>query len=166
MFDGRLDPASIRVRLIGGVDEGVLERHKSAFDALRARNCLEFDGKVVPPSVAAHASATADYLLLLDLNESDASLQVPAKIFEYIQIGRPILAFTNPGSPVEKILRGSGIPFRSLSTRASNQEVDRTVLEFLSLPSEPHPPSEWFNTTFDGIRQTARLAEILRAAGA
>lgn len=162
---GRLDPAMLRLQFIGTVDPGLVDRHRTAFDAVAAHGCLDLDTRTVSPEQATRASATADYLLLLDLNQHNTNLQVPAKLFEYIRIGRPVLAFTGPDSPVERILSRSGIPFRSISPEASDNVVDQSVLEFLSLPPDPSPPGEWFTTTFNGIEQTRHLAGILRKIG-
>ncbi len=159
---GRLDPATLRLRFIGTVDAGLIERHQAAFDTLSARGCLEVNGKTVSPQEATYASATSDYLLLLDLNESNMNVQVPAKIFEYVRIGRPILAFTATNSPVERILSGSEVLFRAISPAAPEEQIDRTVLEFLTLPTEPRDPGPWFTSHFDGIAQTEKLAGILR----
>lgn len=158
---GRLDPATLRLQFIGAVDDGLVDRHRAAFDAVASRGCLELNARTVSPEEASHASATADYLLLLDLNEKNSNLQVPAKLFEYVRIGRPILAFTSPGSPVERILSQSNLQLRMIAPDASDTRVDETVLDFFSLPADASTPSEWFTTTFDGIAQTRSLAGIL-----
>jgi hypothetical protein len=164
LFDsGKLDPASVQVRLIGIIEPAILERFKSLFNRLRDRGSLFWDGHMVPKEEARQAAAGSDYLLLLDLNERDAGLQVPAKLFEYIRIGRPILAFTSAGSPAQWILERSGIPHRIVLTSATSQETDRLVLEFLALPPAAAVPSEWFNREFDGRAQTAAIARLLLA---
>jgi hypothetical protein len=162
LFDsGRLDPASVRVRLTGIIEPAILECFGSLFNRLRDRGSLFWDGHMVPKEEARQAAAGSDYLLLLDLNERDAGLQVPAKLFEYIRIGRPILAFTSAGSPAQWILERSGIPHRIVVTSATDQETDRLVLEFLSLPAVAAAPSDWFNREFDGRTQTAAIARLL-----
>ena len=110
-----------------------------AFDALARRGLLEYGGGLLPPSEARRVLATSDDLLLLDLIDRDAGLQVPAKIFEYIRIGRPILVFTASGSPVHEIVQRSGIPHCFVLTRATPAETDREVLSLVGLPTTPGP---------------------------
>jgi glycosyltransferase involved in cell wall biosynthesis len=160
---GKLVADRIGVRLVGPIDEDCLRVNRKAVDALRSWNCLEYDGKQVPQAEARQAVARADYLLLLDLNEQDADLQVPAKVFEYVQIGRPILAFTRRDSPTDRILRGSGVPYRAVYHDSSDAEADCEVSGLFDLSTDPVQPSVWFIEQFDGRNQTRKLAEILDA---
>jgi glycosyltransferase involved in cell wall biosynthesis len=159
---GELAADSFRVQLVGRIQNGRLEGDRSAEDKLRAWGCLEYDGHAVPRAEAQRAGAEADYLLLLDLNDEGASLQVPAKVFEYVQIGRPILAFTTRrDSPTERILRGSGVPYQIVHQDTPPDEVDRRVLRLFALPTEPVRPSAWFEEHFDGRKQVRDLARLL-----
>ena len=162
---GRLDASTLRLQLLGPMDEGLLNS-RGIFDTLAAHGCLDLRAVTVSPEKALEASATADYLLLLDLNRQNSKLQVPAKLFEYIRIGRPILAFTGSQSPVERILARSGILFRCVAPETPEAEIDRIVSDFLALPCDPRSPSEWFNATFNGLFQTQHLATILKRVGA
>jgi hypothetical protein len=159
---GRIDPATFTVRLVGYMEPATLEKCRSVYSSLADRGCLEADGRLVSPEQATEAAASSEYLLLLDVNERNASLQVPGKVFEYVRIGRPILTFTSPGSPTERILSQSGIPFRGIDPAAPDHDTDEKVCEFLQLPCEARAPSEWFERTFNGIEQTRQLAERLR----
>jgi hypothetical protein len=105
--------------------------------------------------------ASADFLLLLDLNNFNAALQLPAKLFEYLRIGRPILAFTSSGSPTEQILSKSGVPYCCLHPTDSAERIDGAVCEFLRLPSTPVTATSWFWETFGAPSHAERLAEIL-----
>lgn len=158
---GRLAPEAIRLQLTGPIEDGLVERHRAAFDALRSRGVLRYDGKLVPAAEAQAILAACDYPLLLDLNERGATLQVPAKLFDYIRTGRPILAFTAKHSPAHRILEASGIAHRLVFTGANPAEVDRQVLSLLDLPPEPAQPSAWFENRFNCIRQTETLAGLL-----
>ena len=100
---------------------------------------------------------TADYLLLLDINDRALGLQVPAKLFEYIQIGRPILAFTGRHSPVERILEQSGIPHACIHPDDPTQAVDERVLKVLCMSKRPVQPSQWFKEMFDGCEAETRV---------
>ena len=113
------------------------------------------------PAEANRHAAEADYLLLVDFTLFSPGLQIPAKLYTYLRLGRPVLALTTPGSPVEKILEQSGVPYRCLYPSSPAEQIDREVLEFLSLPSTPVRASEWFWNTFDGATQTGLLASVL-----
>jgi hypothetical protein len=158
---GELAADRVLVRLVGPIAEHCVTMNQDAVAALQAWGCLEYDGKQVPQDEARLASSQADYLLLLDLTEGDLDLQVPAKLFEYVRIGRPILVFTRRGSPVERILQGSGVPFRAVYHDADDAEVDTRVRGLFDLPTAPTRPSLWFEEQFDGQNQTRTLAGIL-----
>lgn len=160
---GELAPDSFLIRLVGTIDEPCLGLEAEAVAALEAWGCLEYNGRNVPQAEAHREVAQADSLLLLDLNERQTSLQIPAKLFEYVQVGRPILAYTPHDSPTERILSRCGVPYRVVDSDMCDTEADRAVLSFLTLPTEPVPPSPWFEERFNGRNQTATLAAILDA---
>src|SRR5207244_4364454 len=103
----------------------------------------------------------SDYLLLLDGNQQNVGYTVPAKIFEYIRVGRPILAVTSPESPVDRILDRSGVPFVCIYPHDSTSDVDLKLSGFFRLSNQPRPASAWFREQFDGERQAAQLGNIL-----
>jgi glycosyltransferase involved in cell wall biosynthesis len=158
---GKLLPDRIMVRLVGPYDNQCLRGNESVMDALRALGCLDCDGKQVSKAEARHAGAQSDYLLLLDLNEHDADLQVPAKLFEYIQFGRPILALTRRDSPTDRILRRSGVPFCAVYDDSTDEDVDSEVQALFNLPVEPVKSNDWYEQTFNVRNQTRTLAKIL-----
>lgn len=157
---GRLDPKVIRIRLAGPIEEMQMRTDAPPFTSLQAQGCLEVQSQTIPNAEAQRIMAESEYLLLLDLNESDFSVQVPAKIFEYIQIGRPILCFTTEGSPTESILANAGIPHRCVYASDSPERMDACIAEFFALPTDPQPASPWFLETFDARRQTGLLARL------
>ena len=158
---GRLNPAQVRVRLIGVVEEATLRPHSPPARTLIEHGCLECGMGDVPRDAALRAIAEADFLLLLDGNALSIGYTLPAKVFEYIRTGRPILAITGRSSPVDRILSRSGIPFLCLYYDDPAEQVDTKVLQFFGLKSEPVEPSAWFLSQFDGRRQVQTLAEIL-----
>ena len=159
---GRLDPGTVRLRLLGEI----ADRH--LFDALPSvprlieLGVLDIGPKMLPRSQALEEVASADILLLLDvMGKSGSGYTVPAKVFEYLRIARPVLALTDSESPVGRILQGAGVPQAIVGPDDSAATVDGKLLHILSLPSTPAEPSEWYQTTFDGKRQAGRFAELL-----
>jgi len=144
---------------VGDLDQDIRRSYPELFANLEARQTLEYSGSLPRPE-ALRIMAEADYLLLLDM-VGTAGYTVPAKLFEYLRIGRPILAVTPRDSPVEKILAMSGVPYRTIHPDDEPANIDEKVLELLQLPSEPVAPSSWFEETFDGRRQAGVLARLL-----
>ena len=158
---GLLDPRTIRLRLIGSMDPNESWFNRPSCQSLVKQGCLEYTGKTVPEPEARRQMSEADFLLLLDLNNFGASLQLPAKLFEYLRIGRPVLAFTSPGSPTEQILAKSGVPYCCLHPTDSSERIDGALGEFLRLPSTPAAASPWFWETFGAPSHAQMLADIL-----
>jgi len=160
--NGRLDPGAVRVRFTGPIqNESALLTDPSAA-ALMRTGYLEFRGELIPRADAMHEIATSDFLLLLDIvNPANVGYTVPAKLYDYILAGRPILSVTAQNSPVERILAGSGIRYMCLYHDDSADEIDQKVLQFFKLPSEPAAPSAWFLERFAGDRQAAMIASLL-----
>jgi hypothetical protein len=91
------------------------------------------------------------------------SVYVPAKVYEYVQVGRPILLCTTRHSPSERVLSLSGVPYRCVFTDDSAAETDRKVLEFLSLASDPAELRAEFAATFAAMPQAIELSGLIEA---
>lgn len=112
----------------------------------------------VSPAQALEYSQTADGLLLL---QPHTSVQIPAKLFQYVCIGRPILALAPRGSAVEQVLSQSGIPHVCLYPDAGPGENEARLVRYLGLPSTPVQPSRWFLEKFDVTRHAESLMRIV-----
>jgi hypothetical protein len=156
---GRLNPGTLRVQLVGGMGADA-QCDSSAIAWLQERESLEIL-PFMPRRDALRYMTSADYLMLLDLHEGDTAYAVPSKLYEYVRVGRPILVMTHEGTPVDRIVAGSGIPHVCIYPQDDDARIDAKVLELMALPPEPTAPSDWFIDTFDGRRQTAALARIL-----
>jgi glycosyltransferase involved in cell wall biosynthesis len=157
---GALEPWTIRFRFVGGIDARIIASHNDLFERLIVSGCLELFPPVPRPQ-ALEQLMQADSLLLADNNQASMGHTVPAKLYEYIRVRRPVLALTVNGSPVEQILGMSGVRFVTMSQQFDPSENDRRLLEFLSLPTEPVSLSEQFLNEFNGRNQAHTLAGML-----
>lgn len=119
---------------------------------------LDYIPRMVPRQEARRIAAEADYLLLL---QPQSSLQVPAKLFEYLRIGRPILAYAPRGSAIEWLLERAGVPYQCVYPEDDAQQTDAKLRRLLETPAGPHPASDWFLENFDARNQARRLAELI-----
>ena len=160
---GTIHPDSFRLRFVGPVQDQDRLAAEPAFSSLITKGYIEMPGTLVPRREANHEIATADFLLLIDIvNLANVGYTVPAKIFDYVLAGRPILAVTDRNSPVERILHNSGIPYRCLYHQDADSEIDNKLTELLNLPLGPVSPGPWFLENFDGRRQAVKIAGIIK----
>jgi glycosyltransferase involved in cell wall biosynthesis len=159
---GKLSADEIRIRFIGGVDDATVPRTDEAIRCLVKFGCLEYAGEL-PRWDAIRMAGESDYLLLVDTNVRNAEYTVPAKLFEYVRLGRPILALTNPGSPVEKILAQSGIPHTCIHPQSEPSATGDLVRRFFASPSDAVRPSAWFEERFNGELLAGLIADVCRA---
>ena len=103
----------------------------------------------------------ANALLLL---QPQSKTQVPGKLFEYIRIGRPILAFIQKKSPIDDILSQCGIPNVCIYPEDSADYIDESLLRFLAISSGPWKPSLWFASTFNAVDQARTLCSLAEQA--
>jgi hypothetical protein len=157
---GHISSKQIRIRLIGDFARDALTACMPAFADLTKLGCLEYENRRVERDEARAAIAQSDCLLLLDNNATNIGQTVPSKLFEYIQVGRPIVALTTLDSPVARILRQSGTPYAEVQQDMPAPEIDRRILALLALPTHPVAPNAWFSRNFDAREQTAQLAGI------
>jgi hypothetical protein len=150
---GLLDPARFRLRFIGEMNYDSIP-DQAVFDGLVDKGCVEATGQIPSKEILWNS----DFHLLLDWKEG---LQVPAKLFEYIRVGRPVLAITSQDSPSARILRQSGTPHLILSDGTPPAEVDERFLAFLRMSTDPVAPNSWFQEQFDGSRRVSAFLELL-----
>jgi hypothetical protein len=156
---GNLSPRQFRVRLVGPASKDSLPSPDLVTRGRQA-GWLELHLEMVPQAEARQLTQTSDALLLV---QPQTRLQVPGKLFEYLQIGRPILAFILSGSPIERILEKSGVPYRCVYADSSVEAFEEAVLSFASLPSDSVPASVWFEENFSAERQTQTLHAIIQS---
>ena len=158
LFDiGRLDPHKIKLRLVGVARPSSLPDPafvKTATDA----GWLDLQPHHVPQAEAHAVMQSSDGLLLI---QPHSTLQVPGKLYEYLQIGRPILAFVPPDSSIERILQKSGVPYACAYSTSEPAALDDAVLRFFLLESAAVKPDEWFETEFNAEFHSQRLARLV-----
>jgi Glycosyl transferase 4-like domain len=155
--NGRLSPGQVRLYVAGEMDEESIPVPALLRDLLEA-GWLEWVPRRIPEAEARNVMARSHGLVLI---QPQSALQVPGKLFDYVRIGRPVLAYIARQSPVEMILKRSGIPHRCIYPDTSPSLVDETLLEFIALPLATAEPSDWFNQHFSAERQTRELVGYL-----
>jgi len=155
-FRSRPGAPPIRLKLVGDIGAGS-GMDAGAYQKAVAEGWLEFLPQRVPRAEAQHMAGEADGLLLIQ----PSRIQVPAKLYDYICIGRPILAIAYPDSAAHRVLVNCGIPFVLISPEAEPSAMDAGLAEFFALSSAPKPSSEWFREQFDVARQAQQLASMI-----
>lgn len=157
---GKLDPALCKLDFIGPYHPS-LNIGDGAGGELIGLGAMDCPGSTLPREEANRRMAEADWLLLLDLNHLGATLQVPAKVFDYVRVERPILAFTSEGSPTQRLLEQSGLRQCCIDPRTPPPEIDRNVADFLTSTEGAGELSAEFQTKFEARNQVAQLANLI-----
>ncbi len=118
-------------------------------------------GRHLPQTEARREMVAADVLVLLDMNHRHAGLQVPAKLFEYVRTGRPILAFTPAGSGTAQILEIAAVPHVCIDPACPPAVLDAALATFLTTAHPVKAPSPAFMATFRADQQVRELIAIL-----
>jgi glycosyltransferase involved in cell wall biosynthesis len=156
---GRIDTGDFQLQMIGAVPDEVPALED--FQYLAGKGLASNAGHHLPQEEARRMMRDSNYLLLVDYYKKDGgSLQLPAKVFDYLAVGRPILAITTPDSPMHRVLELSGLPHVALFPSDSGEAAMEKVERLLALPPGPHAPSAGYLERFDGREQTAELARI------
>ncbi len=156
---GRLSPARIRVRLVGSTEPGVLS-NQQFLDRARNEGWLDLVTERIPQREALQIARSSDSLLLL---QPQSTTQVPGKLFEYLQIGRPILAFVQPVSPSERLLKRSGVPHRCVYPDSAPEAIDEVVADFFALPTTAVALNAGFEERFNADNQAQTLHALVQS---
>ncbi|MDI4631690.1 glycosyltransferase [Pelomonas sp. V22] len=100
---GAITPARLQLRFRAAVAEDLLRRLASEHGVLDYVQILP----PVPYREALEEMLRADGLLLLQASNCNA--QIPAKLYEYLRAGRPVLCLSDPVGDTARVLRDSGI---------------------------------------------------------
>lgn len=154
----KLDPETFKLRFVGSFDWSALPNPEQV-RRMEEKGWLELVNVYIPRQEALREAAESDYLLVLDMNEANSDLQVPCKIYDSLRTGRPILAVTPVGSPVERILRHSGVEHQIVPNQtASPEQVESALLQLARTSPDPRPTLSWFEETHEARALSAILA--------
>jgi glycosyltransferase involved in cell wall biosynthesis len=156
---GELRPDAIKIRLVGPAKAASLP-DTNFLEAAAQEGWLELASDQVPPAEAHSIMQTSDGLLLI---QPHSTVQVPGKLYEYLQIGRPILAFVPPDSSIERILQKCGVPHVCAYSTERPEGLDESVLRFFTLDSAPVKPGEWFEREFNVQNHAEKLAGLIES---
>lgn len=156
---GRLVSGRIRVELVGTMVESSLP-DRTFLEAAEREGWLKLIPEGVPQAEAQEMARRSDGLLLV---QPQSAIQVPGKLFEYLQIGRPILAYVPRSSPVERILQRSGVPFECVYSEYRPHEIDVSIERFFALSGVHVPPNSWFEQEFSANSQSRKLSDLIQS---
>ncbi|MFZ2294430.1 MAG: glycosyltransferase, partial [Polaromonas sp.] len=104
--------------------------HDRLLNDLAAANEVQDLVEVLPPipyRAAVQEMVQADALVVMQ--GSSCNEQIPAKIYEYLRSGRPILGLTDPGGDTAAVLRDAGI--NAIANLASADDIERHLAVFV-----------------------------------
>ena len=153
--DGRLKPDAIRLRFVGGWDTTDQECERLAVD-------LEQHGFLRREPAISHSLCLAEMkrssvLLVL---QPDSPLQVPAKIYEYVATGRPLLLIGGEGATANLVNR------HALGVSSPNQveSIKALLHELANGNRKLVPPDAARVNRFEYRSLTGELSAVLDAA--
>lgn len=151
LAEGMIQASRLRLRFVGAWDVHDPVCMQLA-KALEERGVL----RLVPPvshQECLQEMARSNVLLIL---QPDYPLQVPAKIYEYIVAGRPLLVIGGEGATANLVQR------HRLGRCCQNtvQEIKRTLVSILSSESALQAPTPADTEQFSYRALTGRLAEL------
>jgi len=103
---GRLQPSDLHLRFVGRFGDEVHEMLKAS----PFWPSVELIGYVPHGESIAHLMRSEMSLLIVDEAKESAEI-VPGKVYEYMGVGRPILALAPEGSAIEALIRETGTGF-------------------------------------------------------
>jgi glycosyltransferase involved in cell wall biosynthesis len=101
--EGRLNPDELRIRFRASMHDNLLQELAQAHGA---RDFIELC-PALPYREALAEMMAVDVLLVMQASNCNA--QVPAKIYEYLRAGKPILGLTDPLGDTASVMREAGL---------------------------------------------------------
>jgi hypothetical protein len=113
----------------------------------------------IPHREALAEIVNADGLLLFQA--ANCNHQIPAKVYEYLRAGRPILAMTDHTGDTAAVLKSFGI--HSIADLCSENEIRTELLEYIEMIKNSSPELKNINSIdrYDRKKETYRLSRVL-----
>ena len=148
---GSLDPTMIKVLFLGETNPAAIAIAQRTVPKLLKEKGIEFRSRV-PWQEAQQVVRLADLLLIF---QGDHKLSIPAKFYEYLQTGKPMLAIAEDGALSEMLDHTrSGLHINP----AKPDEVASVLLNSLALPHLPPQQLENLAVQFHFRNLTRHLA--------
>nr|WP_314542812.1 glycosyltransferase [uncultured Massilia sp.] len=155
---GRIGPADFRLLLRAPVHDALLAELAQAHGIA----ALVEIAPHLPYRQALSEMLAADALLVLQASNCNA--QVPAKLYEYLRAGRPILALTDPAGDTAAVLRRCGIDTMApLDDSAAIGAAIERLIGLVKNGTAPRAPQQEVRAAERGAR-AAQLASLLDEA--
>jgi glycosyltransferase involved in cell wall biosynthesis len=155
---GRIRPERFRVRFRASTTERLLEN-------MAAERGITGFLELVPPipyRAALEEMIRADALVVLQA--ANCNEQIPAKLYEYLRAGRPVIALTDPAGDTAGVMRAAGLDTVAPLDRSA--DIAALLLRFTdreSLERAPRPRMQYVATASRRSR-AAELAQLLDRA--
>ncbi|GAB3267143.1 glycosyltransferase family protein [Chitinimonas naiadis] len=142
IYPSERDPSQLFVALEKLVGTGALQRtdlrirFRAAVHDDLLRTLAEKHGVAdmieLSPSIAYREALTEMMAVdgLLVMQAANCNAQIPAKIYEYLRAGRPIMALTDPAGDTAGVLQGAGL--NAIARLDSADEIANLLLPFLA----------------------------------
>jgi glycosyltransferase involved in cell wall biosynthesis len=135
--------------------------HDDLYRPVLCRNEIEDVVSLEPPlpyGEALKEMCAADGLLLLQ--GADCHFQIPAKLYEYLRCGRPILALTDPDGDTATVLKTNGVT--TITPWSDPLKIERELERFMVAVQEHRAPVPDGRSVqrYSRQAQTRKLAEI------
>ncbi len=150
---GLITPERFAIRFRASAHDDMLETEATA------RGVRDFI-ELMPP--IPYKDALAEMLradALLVMQGRNCNEQIPAKVYEYLRTGRPILALADPAGDTAGLLRANGID--GGATLESSEAVEAALRGFLARMQAGNPPRASLEAARKLSRE-ARTAEFVR----
>ena len=155
---GQISTKQFCIRFRASMHEAFLQTLIDKFDL---KDCIE----LLPPisySEALNEMVRADVLLIMQA--TNCNDQVPAKLYEYLRAGRPILALTDPIGDTATVLRKAGIS--AIAPLDQSSAISEALTKILKSPTVGTLPSADAITDSSRKNRTRQFSTLLDATTA
>jgi glycosyltransferase involved in cell wall biosynthesis len=120
---GQLSPSEFRLRFRASGHEGLLQTLGAHYGVSEFIECLP----ALPYRDALEEMMAVDALLVMQASNCNA--QIPAKLYEYLRAGQPILGLTDPTGDTAWVLKNAGI--KTIAKLDCTEDIAQQLPKFL-----------------------------------